>query len=56
MFDALASLRREHLRLLPAHMLLAFAGGGAQELQLCSISATPFAQEKVQPKPELLEK
>jgi hypothetical protein len=37
-------------------MFLAFAGGGAQELQLFPISAAPFAQDEVQSKSHLLEK
>jgi hypothetical protein len=37
-------------------MFLASAGGGAQKLQLFSISATPFAQEQVKSKPNFLEK
>jgi len=37
-------------------MFMAFLSGGTQELQLFAISATPFAKEKVQSKPKLLEK
>jgi hypothetical protein len=43
------------MRPLPALVFLAFAGGEAQEPQLLSISATPFAQDKMESKSELLE-
>lgn len=54
--DALTGFRRKLLRHARVYVILAFAGGGAQERQLFAVPATPFAEQEVHPKPELLEK
>jgi hypothetical protein len=54
LLDALASLCGQALWL-HGVVLLALVRSGAQEFQLVSVSAAPFAKEQMQPKPESLE-
>jgi hypothetical protein len=55
LFDTLARLWRQPLWL-HGVVLLALVVSGAQEFQLVSISAAPFAKQQTQTKAESLEK
>ena len=54
LLDALASLGRKPVRWLTLQVFLALMGSRAQEFQLRSISAAPFAKEKMHAQAESL--